>query len=112
MCGECVPNSDMVITCRTANEGGNPDIDSDECGLRFIYCLRPHNSTALDIPLLPGQSPLGGDNVTFEEGFILQTNLRFGNWNRSNPFTRELQQWPVSITDVLCDPIYSHAVHQ
>ena len=96
MCGECEAEINNIITCRRANEAGNSDIDSDECGLRFMYCLRPHGSPALNIPLLPGQSPLGGDNVTFEEGFIFQANFRFGNWNRSNPFTRELQQWPVN----------------
>ena len=95
MCGECELENNVAITCERANVAGP---DTTTCGLRFIYCLRPHGSPASNV-FFPGQSPLAGgeDNVTFEEDFIVQSNSNYGIWNRSNPFMRELQQWPVSL---------------
>ena len=81
-----------------------------DCGLRFIYCLRPHGSDVIDVPL-PGQPilPPGTDNITFTDDFIIQIRdgVNRGNnvWNRSNPFTQQLRQWPVSF-----DPI-SHSIN-
>ena len=91
MCGECGPDRDTAMTCEDAGV---------DCGLRYLYCLRPYGSLPPDVPppldmpdvpLLP-QAPL--TTTTFEEGFIAvggQCNF----WNRSNSFTRELQLWPV-----------------
>ena len=103
LCAECDQNGDAIITCGagSANNGNN---GIDDCGLRFIYCLRPHGSDVIDVPL-PGQPPLspGTDDITFTEGIIAQiggggTGGPTGNnvWNRFNPFTQELRLWPVS----------------
>ena len=67
-----------------------------DCGLRYLYCLRPYGP---DVPLLP-QAPLTTvNNFTFEEGFIAVGRGQDNFWNRSNPFTRELQLWPVNSFD-------------
>ena len=85
MCGECGPDGDTAMTCEE---------EGIDCRLKYLYCLRPYGSPPPDmpdVPLLP-QAPL--TTTTFEEGFIVvggQDNF----WNRSNPFTRELQLWPV-----------------
>ena len=92
MCGECGPEGDTAMTCEEA------DVD---CHLRYLYCLRPYGSPPPVVTRLP-QAPLSQntDSVTFKEGFIVvgaQNNF----WNRSNPFTRELQLWPVKFYQVL-----------
>ena len=84
------------MTCAAANV---------HCDLRYLYCLRPYGSLPPDVPpppdmpdvpLLP-QAPLTTtDSFTFEEGFIA-VGGRDNFWNRSNPFTRELQLWPVKL---------------
>ena len=84
MCGEC--DSDIAMTCEEAGV---------DCFLRYLYCLRPYGSSPPVVSRLP-QAPLirNTDGVIFEEGFIVvggQDNI----WNGSNPFTRELQLWPV-----------------
>ena len=86
MCGECGPDRNTVMPC------GAADVD---CRLRYLYCLRPYGSPPPVVARLP-QPPLSQntDRFTFEDGFIVvggQDNF----WNRSNPFTRELQLWPV-----------------
>ena len=88
MCGECYKE---VITCQEANFN-----ESTKCGLRYLYCLRPYGSPPSNVPLLP-QAPLTlTDNFTFEEVlFIVGTQDNI--WNRSNPFIRELQLWPVNM---------------
>ena len=92
MCGECGPNRDTAMTCEAAGV---------DCRLRYLYCLRPYGSSAPVVARLV-QAPLSQNtnSVTFEEGFIVvggQDNF----WNRSNPFTRELQLWPVKISQAL-----------
>ena len=93
LCTECDQNVDTITTC-----------SGTDCGLRFIYCLRPHGSDVIDVPL-PGQPclPPGTDDITFTEGLITQiggdgNGGPTGNnvWNRPNPFTQELTLWPVS----------------
>ena len=69
-------------------------VNSANCGLRYLYCLRPYGSPPSDVPLLPQALLTTADNFTFEEGFIAVGDLD-NIWNRSNPFTRELQLWPV-----------------
>ena len=100
LCAECDQNGDAIITCEASS---NMNADTN-CGLRFIYCLRPHGSDVIDVPL-PGQPALspGTDDITFTEGLMTQiggggTGGPRGNnvWNRSNPFTQELRLWPVS----------------
>ena len=90
MCGECGPDGGNV-TCAAAGV---------DCHLRYLYCLRPYGSLPPDVPpppdmpdvpLLP-QAPL--TTTTFQEGFIAVGGV-VNFWNRSNPFTRELQLWPV-----------------
>ena len=99
LCAECDQNGDAIITCGAASSNNG----IDDCGLRFIYCLRPHGSDVIDVPL-PGQPRLspGTDEITFTDYFITQMghpNAARGNniWNRSNPFTQELRLWPVSL---------------
>ena len=98
MCGECGPDGETV-TCQMANMD-----DRTTCRFRFIYCLQPHGSPASesDVPFELSQSGLdlsGEDNsYTFQEGFLVQNGTTVPNfWNRSNPFTREFQTWPVRI---------------
>jgi hypothetical protein len=90
MCGECSSDK-TTLSCEEANSTNN----DTECGLRYLYCLRPYGSPPMNVPLKP-QAPLTpADSFTFEEGFVVVGGS--GNfWNRSNPFTLELQQWPVS----------------
>ena len=88
MCGECGPG-DTLTTC-----------DGVDCRLRYLYCLRPYGSPAPVVARL-SQAPLSQntDSVIFEDGFIVvggQNNF----WNRSNPFTRELQLWTVKLYQV------------
>ena len=101
MCAQCGAGS-TVATCEEAdtmgiNRTGGP---REDCGLRFIYCLQPYGSAFFDPPYiaqLPVNAETGtvSDSVTFEEGFITQTNNN-ADWNRSNPFTVEFTSWPVS----------------
>ena len=90
MCGECGPDGDIAtMTCEEAGV---------DCRLRYLYCLRPYGSLPPVVARLP-QASLSQNtaSVTFEEGFIVvggQDNF----WNRSNPFTRELQLWPVKFS--------------
>ena len=93
LCAECDQNVNTITTC-----------SGTDCGLRFIYCLRPHGSDVIDVPLplQPTLSP-GTDDITFTEGLMTQiggggTGGPTGNnvWNRPNPFTQELRLWPVS----------------
>ena len=109
LCAECDQNGDAIITCGAAS---NTNADTN-CGLRFIYCLRPHSSDIIDVPL-PGQFPLppGTDDITFTEGPITQIgnpNAARGNniWNRPNPFTQELRLWPVSYHSVIPPKVLS-----
>ena len=104
MCGECGPDRDTTMTC-DSEAGVN-------CSLRYLYCLRPYGSLPPDVPPPPDmpdvpllfQAPLTtADSFTFEEGFIV-VGGRDNFWNRSNPFTRELQLWPVNSFD------YNYAV--
>ena len=86
MCGEC-GEGDTQTTC-----------DGFDCRLRYLYCLRPYGSPA-PVVFRMAQPPLSGNttSVTFEDGFIVVGN-QDNFWNRSNPFTRELQLWPVNYT--------------
>ena len=83
----------MADTLGGMTRPGGP---SEDCGLRFIYCLQPFGSSFFDPPYL-AQPPFGSgsDSVTFEGDFITQTS-NGAAWNRSNPFTAELRSWPVS----------------
>ena len=96
LCAECDEDGDAIIICGAASDNNG----IDDCGLRFIYCLQPHGSDVIDVPLSP-QPPLSPvtDDITFTEGAIIQIGGggRGNNiWNRSNPFTQELRLWPVS----------------
>ena len=98
MCAVCGVDS-TVVTCAEADSMGSTNRTGgprEDCGLRFIYCLQPYASAYFDPPYL-AQPLLGAetDSVTFEEGFIIQTNAN-ADWNRSNPFTVEFTSWPVS----------------
>ena len=102
MCAQCGAMS-KVVTCAEADTQGGvtrPGGPREDCGLRFIYCLQPYASSFFDPPYV-AQPPVGAgtgtvsDSVTFEEGFITQTNAN-ADWNRSNPFTMEFTSWPVS----------------
>ena len=89
MCGECGQNGEKT-SCRIASGNGNRD-----CNLRFLYCLQPYNSTISDPPLTL-QRPIPGDSITFDTPYFTQIGAANPNfWNRSNPFTREFQTWPV-----------------
>ena len=77
---------------------------SGNCFITFIYCLQPYGSEPIDVtfPLEQRTFPVAEtSSYTFDigEGFFVQeTNNnpeRNNSWNRSNPFTRELQTWPV-----------------
>ena len=103
LCAECDRNVNTITTC----SGGT------DCGLRFIYCLRPHGSDVISVPL-PPQLPLspGTDDITFTE-FITQIDSpnmarRYNILNRSNPFTQELRLWPVSYHSVIFHQKYCH----
>ena len=89
MCGECGPGGTLT-TC-----------EGVDCRLRYLYCLRPFGSPAPVVARL-AQAPLSEntDSVTFEDGFIVVGGQN-DFWNRSNPFTRELQLWPVKISQAL-----------
>ena len=106
MCGECGANGETV-TCRMANN--NPPF-ARPCRLRFLYCLQPYGSPPVDVTFPLPQSPLDlvvpSNTHTFMEDFITQDGgsnsaspPTVNNWNRSNPFTRELLTWPVRIHD-------------
>ena len=97
MCALCGSSSESV-TCAEADVSGKtwPGGAREDCGLRFIYCLQPSESSFFGPPYLA--QPLfgsGSDSVSFEGDFITQTNANAA-WNRSNPFTAELRSWPVS----------------
>ena len=101
MCGECGANGETV-TCQEANGGGGAS-----CRFRFLYCLQPYGSPPVDVTFPLPQAPLDlvdpSNTHTFMEDFITQDGGRnltrtVNNWNRSNPFTRELQTWPVRNT--------------
>ena len=72
-----------------------------DCRLRYLYCLRPYGSPPPVVARLP-QPPLSQntDSFLFEDGFIV-VGGQDNSWNRSNPFTRELQRWPVKLYQVL-----------
>ena len=90
LCAECDQRVDTITTC-----------SGTDCGLRFIYCFRPHGSDVIDVPL-PPQPTLrpGTDDITFTEGLIAQISGSNNVWNRPNPFTQELRRWPVSYDSV------------
>ena len=102
MCGECGANGETV-TCRMAN-GGN----AGSCRFRFLYCVQPYGSPPVNVTFPLPQAPLtppGSSTHNFMEDFIIQDGgldntdpPTVNNWNRSNPFTRELQTWPVRNT--------------
>ena len=105
MCGECGANGETV-TCLDANGGGG---GRTSCRFRFLYCLQPYDSPPVNVTFPLPQTPLdlsgSGNTHTFMEDFITQeggSSTRnpptVSNWNRSNPFTRELQTWPVRNT--------------
>ena len=94
MCGECGDNGETV-TCAEANGG------LVSCRLRFLYCLQPYGSPPVSVsfPLPQGPLNLEGESNTFvfKESLIIQIgdSTMANSWNRSNPFTRNLQTWPV-----------------
>ena len=98
MCGECGVDGGPT-SCGPFRESGN-------CFIMFIYCLQPYGSEPIDVtfPLEQRSFPIADrSSYTFDigEGFFVQERNsnnepdRNNFWNRSNPFTRELQTWPV-----------------
>ena len=91
----------------------DPSRSSGNCFITFIYCLQPYGSEPIDVtfPLEQRTFPIADtSSYTFDigEGFFVQETNNINSpernnfWNRSNPFTRELQTWPVR---------YSHDQH-
>ncbi len=82
MCAEC--------------DNGPTLCENSQCELRLVYCVQPYGSSATDVGL-PPQPSLGGDNFTFPEGPLIQNRVAPppSRWERSNPYTRELNMWMV-----------------